>query len=255
MQKLVDGIRQFQGNGFSEQRQLFERLAEGQQRVRSPITSEVRLIDGAVSHDLLRNASTSSDLLVALEKGLRIANVLRNSEQLVSYQDRFAWRLGGSETYVSQFDVVVSEAGNYAYKRLIAKAAVRFGEPSEYTIRQWLRRQARLNDFSVATARCYGHRWGILFQELISHSFTSWFLKQSEITQRRFSHLLTTTAQRIERAGFAPVGLIRDLRTDGSKLFVIDFGEDLGEYTHGRHFPSATREVARWRRQMGLSAP
>jgi hypothetical protein len=217
------------------------------------ITSEVGLIDGAVSHDLLRNAATSSDLLVALETGLRIANVLQRPEQLVSYQDRSAWRLGGSETYVSQFDVVVSEAGNYAYKRLIAKAAVRFGEPPEQTIRRWLQRQARLNDFSVATARCYGHRWGILFQEFISHSFTSWFLGQSEITQRRFSHLLTTTAQKIEHAGFAPVGLVHDLRTDGSKLFVVDFGEDLGPYTHDRQSTSATREVAQWRRQIGLS--
>ena len=54
------------------------------------ITTGVGLIDGAVSRDLLRNAATSSDLLVALETGLRIANVLLKPEQLVSYQDRSA---------------------------------------------------------------------------------------------------------------------------------------------------------------------
>jgi len=142
---------------------------------------------------------------------------------------RVDWEPGGSETYIFVFDAV-SDSGHS--QRLIFKAFVPFpGVTSVATaLHDTMTRSKHLEAHGVNVARCFGGRHGTALFEYIPQSLSE-ALRTAEPDSSQERKLIRETlrlAIGVVAAGYRPIGLCHDLRTDGERVYMVDLGSDLG---------------------------
>lgn len=182
---------------------------------------------------------------------LRQAKVIGPTEGLRDLQTVEAWRAGGAETWVHVFDVV----GTESTKRLIIKAFVSLGA-GEGRLETLNERRSLLSARGVAVPRLYATGRGVVLEEHVP-----WLLRDHVrarlLTETRVVPLLVDlylVAIAFDQLGFAPLSPFVDLRTEGTRVFVVDFGEDLGGPST-RRTSSAVSEVGPWLRSLGWRLP
>ncbi|MBU1683354.1 hypothetical protein KJ742_05400, partial [Patescibacteria group bacterium] len=65
----------------------------------------------------------------------------------------------------------------------------------------------------------------------------------SKTKKMKLVNELINLGKRIDKAGFQPIALINDLRTDYKDLFVVDFGQDLGGFYENSNYSFASNLV------------
>lgn len=148
---------------------------------------------------------------------------------LNSVEDQFkldagnsSWRRVGAETYVFEFDVAKADSSH----RYVIKACVAYGHPSvEGILHSWIERRQLLESNGVSTPRLYGWGHGILLEEFIPYELPI-ILAQKPV--QSILQCLATTYGVVARLGFVPIELFAGLRSRGTDVVIIDFGEDLG---------------------------
>lgn len=135
------------------------------------------------------------------------------------------WERGGEETYIYRF-WVRREGQESGY---IIKACVTLDleRGVEGTIQEWIQRRNLLvsNDINVPHLVYAGQ--GLIIEELIPWPLLD-RMQNHPTTIPQILPLLVDYAATLSRLGFAAVDGFTDLRTRGSDLVVVDFGEDLG---------------------------
>lgn len=135
------------------------------------------------------------------------------------------WERGGEETYIYRF-WIRREGQESGY---IIKACVTLDleRGIEGTIQEWLSRRNVLmsNDMSVPHLVYAGQ--GLVIEELIPWSLLD-RMRSNPSTITQILPLLVDYTATLSRLGFAPIDGFTDLRTRGSDVVVVDFGEDLG---------------------------
>lgn len=135
------------------------------------------------------------------------------------------WARAGAETYTYEF-MVESDLGA---RHLIAKACVALGpgrtvgEVSE----EWLRRRRALSDAGVATPKLYGVAAATMIEEYIPLTLVEAYRRAAAQLKLRLCSELGRTLAIISRLGFLALSL-HDLRSRGTDVVVVDFGQDLG---------------------------
>lgn len=143
------------------------------------------------------------------------------------------WWPAGAETYCYVFTLV----GEQAERTLILKSFV--PTPGTYSVAEALAtsldRSRQLSTCGVRAPAVYGAKNGTALFDYIEHSLVD-FLGNRTTTSPLRRELISKALKIIESvhcAGYRPVDIVRDLRTNGREVFMVDFGWDLGARIHG----------------------
>ncbi|MGY2011589.1 MULTISPECIES: hypothetical protein [Nocardia] len=159
-----------------------------------------------------------------LHRAITISGLLEVAEnEPIQLRIERDWWRSGAETYSLIFDVETQSAQRTA----IMKACVAWGSLSlAATFEQWFTRRATLRAAGVQVPDLYCRDNATLVEEYIPFDF------YEHVKQSPDRHSLLFAAGRaaalISKTGFTPLSLV-DLRTRGSDVVFIDFGQDLGD--------------------------
>lgn len=146
------------------------------------------------------------------------------------------WHRGGAETYILDFAVNGdSQEGTFS-SRLIAKACVKM--LATVTTEEWIRRRTALSNEGVATPTLHAMAKATILEEHIPYELGEAFARADEGTQFTLASEVVKLHETAYGLGFSPL-VIGDLRSRGSDVVMIDFGEDLG----GEGLGSKNRKV------------
>jgi hypothetical protein len=138
------------------------------------------------------------------------------------------WSRTGAETFscVVEIDCAVP-------KRLMLKAcvALSFATSIDDTIEEWIKRRFILEAESVGTPKLFGYGKGMILEEYIPYSLEERLSLgvEPDLLATQLGHF----AGILLSLGFRPIQPFADLRSRGSDLVVVDFGEDLGPQIAG----------------------
>jgi hypothetical protein len=152
-------------------------------------------------------------------------NMLADDEEMYSVDRDKEWIRGGSETYLYRFWVNHQDGKKVGY---IIKACVAFSVVSSLleVFDEWMTRRRLLQANGISTPLLIVAGKAILIEELIPHPFKDLLIKPTY--QWDMLTLLANWAGVLAKLGFSPLAPFDDLRSRGSDLVCIDFGEDLG---------------------------
>lgn len=158
---------------------------------------------------------------------LRKINLLKNSETLVAINSRAGWERLGSETYILTFSFdSLTEDYVQSRRTFIAKAITKY-KPNQVFC-EWNERVKKLKNLNVNVPRFYSYHEGTIFQQYIPYSFDEAWSTADGPSRKRLIQELGHIASALDYAGFSPVSLIHDLRAEKEKIYIVDFGSDLG---------------------------
>ncbi|HXD31602.1 MAG TPA: hypothetical protein VN643_10820 [Pyrinomonadaceae bacterium] len=149
--------------------------------------------------------------------------LLRRIDEPFSLVTISEWWRSGAETYSYIFDVKGDTT-----RRVILKACVAlvFGRSIDTVLDEWLKRRSMLESLDVATPTLFGHGNGTILEEYIFLGLDDAFRRSSE--PEALASALGHVAAVFVYLGFRPNQPFHDMRSRGSDVVVIDFGEDLG---------------------------
>ena len=198
------------------------------------------MLPRSVAQDIARRSEELFyDFDEALEKGLRLLCILPQNALLIMYRDITEWTVGGAETYISVFEIEYEMDGLFHKETIIAKAVVVLGGITERG-HEWIERSQRLHLYNVMTPKTYTFWAGTFFQQYIEHGFVTYFECCSDAVKQKLATQLLALANGIDNAGFTPISFISDLRTNGTNLYIVDVGSDLGHF----HMPPKKKKCA-----------
>ena len=150
------------------------------------------------------------------------------SEQAESYQIAVVddWDRPGSESYVMHFSVSeTARDGSLSRQDFISKACIKV--PSAETMQEWLLRREMLNEVGLSTPRLFATERAALIEEFIPYTFKEAFSNASDDDRKTMLSELVTAYDTLVQNGFHP-RIMNDLRSRGTDVVFVDFGEDLG---------------------------
>jgi hypothetical protein len=161
-----------------------------------------------------------------LEGAIAALGLNRPQDHFISICSPEGWVRGGAETYVYPFSVQFKSGCSV---RMIVKAVIAFS-PSrtlDQIIEEWLRRRKLIEAAGVNVPRLVFAGQGLIVEEFIPFSLAE-ILKDQTLKDDVLFGQVFFYAGVLSKLGFAPIDAFSDLRTDGERVYVIDFGEDLG---------------------------
>jgi len=134
------------------------------------------------------------------------------------------WERSGAETYALAFEVCEDKQ---PVRKAIIKACVSFapGRSIDSIVDSWLERREIISANAVSTPTLYGRGPGVIVEEFIENEIQASLSSQPNWQTIRD---LCSYAAVLSRCGFAPISPFDDLRSRGSDIVVVDFGQDLG---------------------------
>jgi len=148
-----------------------------------------------------------------------VYRVVSTGEESDIYTINRDWSSGG-ETYVLDFTLHEAEE-----KRCIMKACIKI--PCTETMDEWVERRAVVKDAGVTTPELYHRDRATIIEEFIPFSIQEAFDQADEDDRRAIAENVIATFRTLEASGFQPRPM-HDLRSHGTDIVVVDFGEDLG---------------------------
>lgn len=165
-------------------------------------------------------------------------------------EGREDWIRGGAETYIYRFAVLQEGA-----QRLdcILKACVAYspGSDLESILEQWIERRQLLRESGVETPQLYAHGHGVIVEESIPFSLGERLHGGGKSAQESLAQQLSYLTGLLARHGFMPIQPFSDLRSRGTDVVVVDFGQDLGppnvsKAPNKRLFDQLLNQLAVW---------
>jgi hypothetical protein len=172
-----------------------------------------------------------SDPLRILENGCKALHILSEGETLVELLGCEPWRRGGAESFICSGVISIRTEDNLELeRRIILKAYSGFGSSPESKVRAWQERSKELAKHGIPISKVYSVFKGVLFAEFIEWSLIEFLAIHNTVSYVVWAAKnLSAIADRLQHLRAHPVSLLPDLRTDGSLIYLVDFGEDLGE--------------------------
>ena len=168
----------------------------------------------------------------ALELGGRRLNLVSPEEGFIGVEDGSDWSLGGAESYCCSGIIAYTDiGGNRLSRRVLAKAytGLTLGISVEERVATWQKRAAVLSGAGISVCGIYSAFRGVLLEEFVPWTLVEYLEARPDIDLwRQMAQCLVRLAQDLDGLRVHPVALVADLRTDGSRICVVDFGEDLG---------------------------
>lgn len=189
-----------------------------------------------------------------LEEAVQTLGMLK--EPLAQLRTVTDWRRGGAETFTYCFEAL-SKARNC--KKFILKAyvpTIGTRTPDEYLL-LILQRGNELASVGVSVPHCYGSGKGTALFDFIEHDAFDYLQRISPSATSSAPHELLVdllrTAALLTKNGFWSASLLKDLRTDGQRVYLVDLGWDLGRRTRESITEQQLAEMRRWLLDAGVS--
>lgn len=171
------------------------------------------------------------DTLGRWASGCRRIGVIDDTETLLQLTEFQAWKRGGAETFVSSCWLDVQSTKGLRVRRGVickAYAGMGFGvAPSERT-RVWNDVARALRDAGVGVPAVFGVHRAALYCEFVELSLIELLAQREAAVASKVALELANLVLALNKVTVAPVSLLPDLRTDGRRVLVTDFGEDIG---------------------------
>jgi len=154
------------------------------------------------------------------------------------------WIRGGAETFIYRFRVV----DDLATRDVVLKAVVAFSMAKSLTQLggEWLERRRLLEQDGIRTPRLYHAGRALIVEEFIPERLSS-CLERKPAQALQLADQVIQYAAALEKHAFRPVAPFHGLRTNGSDVFAVDFGQDLGPPgLAARRGRRLLREAIRW---------
>jgi hypothetical protein len=164
---------------------------------------------------------------ISVSEALRTLGILQPNADVAAVTTVQDWHQSGAESFLYTFDVHSSDG---AVTRLVFKAYAPFFSAIDLSskVGDLLERRRLLGSYGISVPRLYAVKDAVVLEEFIPFSLPEWFADSPRSQREKMTVELRRLADVLDRLGFAPVDPYSDLRTDGSNLYVTDFGEDLG---------------------------
>ncbi|MFS8084829.1 MAG: hypothetical protein ACMG6H_04310 [Acidobacteriota bacterium] len=182
-------------------------------------------------NEILAAATLDADIdrPIRLENGCKNLQLLAQDENLIRLTDCKPWTRGGAESFVASGVLAVRTGnGREIERQIILKAYVGFGYSPEKRVETWRERSEVLASHGIPVSRVYSVSKGVLFTQFIKWSLLE-FLELTSVDSATWASNLGRVVDALDDLRVHPVSLLPDLRTDGSVIYIVDFGEDLGE--------------------------
>lgn len=181
------------------------------------------------------------------ERGIASALGMSDDDQQPAIYVTEDWHRGGAETYVLVFEL---RTRRYA-RKFIVKACTPFSPAIsiDRVLGRWLTRRRTIEECGCAVPRLYAARSGTLIEDYIEYELGMF---------PRFAWTPTMTkdllhfADVLLRKRFSAVTPFADLRTDGHRVYVIDFGEELGDSNATLSPPDYRLQALCWAESNGI---
>jgi hypothetical protein len=136
------------------------------------------------------------------------------------------WYRSGAETYSYVFSVRSADVKT----NLILKACVAFSPviTLDEILASWIQKRDLLRNWGVETPMLYAWGFGVVLEEHIPYELCEILKRADEDLQESILIRLVEAAGCIAASEFAPINTFSDMRSRGSDVVMIDFGEDLG---------------------------
>lgn len=172
------------------------------------------------------------DELRLLEIGCKKVGLVAYDEHFVNLIECTPWVRGGAETYISTAILFYqSKMDRLDQRKIIAKAyaGMGLGSPPETRVCIWQERAAILEKAGVSVSKVYGTYAGVLYSEHIESSLVDYLNLACEPSMIIWAgQMLFKLVKALDSLQVSAVSLLPDLRTDGEKIYLVDFGEDIG---------------------------
>jgi hypothetical protein len=135
------------------------------------------------------------------------------------------WQRGGGETYIYRFRVVLPDSGH----DVLLKAVVAFSLSRSLSElgNEWVQRRRLLEREGIRTPILYHAGRALLVEQFIPEKLSSCLRRGPADAPHLFDQVIRYAAV-LERHGFCPISAFHGLRTNGTDVFAVDFGQDLG---------------------------
>jgi hypothetical protein len=185
----------------------------------------------------------------SLTRSLRRLGILSVDEDCEWIRVVRDWERGGAETHNLVFEVgSTRRAAIYIMK---ACTPFSFGIPIEQVLQRWMQRRNLLLRHGVKAPRVYGAHQGILIEDFIPLKLED--LEPSQWSKDLIRQVLQF-ARTLSELRFAAIGPFADLMTDGQSVYLVDFGEDLGEPYAESRFPDYVNLAITWLRSLNIDS-
>jgi hypothetical protein len=166
-----------------------------------------------------------SDAPTAGEALCRLGIIPQHSPAPV-LQQVHGWTRGGGETFIYRFQVVGQQG---VVRDIMLKAVVAFS-----TVRtlgqlggEWVERRRLLEQEGVLTPHLYFAGKALIVEDHIPHQLAA-YLRRGHADTKRLCDQVICYAAALDKHGFCPISAFHALRTDGTNVYAVDFGQDLG---------------------------
>jgi len=166
-------------------------------------------------------------------------------------EEQHGWRRGGAETFVYHFKVIGSDAAH----DVVLKAVTAFSltRTLNQLSNEWLKRRRLLAEAGINTPTLYHAGRALLVEQHVGTKLATWLLGEPDNGHHLADQVMHIAAV-MDRHGFAPINPFGGLRTDGEKVYVVDFGQDLGPPgVRQRRGKPLLNEAKRWLATAGQS--
>lgn len=176
------------------------------------------------------DVSKQSDHLQTLEDGCRRLCLITEEEKLLELREGKPWTRGGAESFIATGVLVIGGKNNQEYLRKIILKAYSGFSPPEEKVKSWQARSTRLSAHGIPVSRVYSVFRGVLFAEFVEFALIEFLVANNNLAHKEWAaKSLDTIIDRLNDLKVHPISLLPDLRTDGSVVYLCDFGEDLGD--------------------------
>ncbi len=164
---------------------------------------------------------------------------LIKSDKIRLFEEIQGFQRTSTECYHAFFDYQIE---NKLKQRLVAKAIIS-GYPAEITAQNMWRREQTLRKKGIKTGEIYGQKKAILYQKYIPFDIAEINFQPDLIEE------LIEMAARLDQAGFDVLELCNNLRSDSKHLYIIDFGQDLGDLREGHISQRGLKNVLQYNKK------
>jgi hypothetical protein len=135
------------------------------------------------------------------------------------------WMRGGAETFIYRFRVKrLGAASDVVLKAIVAFSTSRsLSELGE----EWVMRRRLLEHEGIRTPQLYHAGRALVVEQYIPEGLSR-FLRSEPADTTHLSDQVIRYAAALEKHGFCPLSPFHGLRTNGTDVFAVDFGQDLG---------------------------
>jgi hypothetical protein len=151
--------------------------------------------------------------------------IVEESSPRPAIEEVHGWKRGGAETFIYRFRV--ERRGTVQDVLLKAIVAFSMARSLSELGGEWVERRRLLEQAGIRTPHLYYAGRALVVEQFIPEGLSGFLRREPADTTHLLDQVIRYAAT-LEKHGFCPLAPFHGLRTNGTDVFAVDFGQDLG---------------------------